>query len=119
MTHRRTLLLLVLPQLAAAWISTSIGSRRLLQKTHLQAGFGASKAEKEVKLKPKQQWDRYLKMKSLERVAVAVRKSDDEEWLEVGHVKMEGGDANLAVARQRALIAEVSKGKFVNKAVAV
>jgi hypothetical protein len=73
------------------------------------AGFGAdSRAEnkKEAKLKPKQQWDRYLDLKESVAVPAGVRVAQD--WLEVGHVKSkESVTTALAVARQRALIVEV------------
>ena len=90
--------------------------------THLNAGFGAaggsSKKNKqtktESKLKPKQQWDRYctdLKKETARRVAVRVAGDgeEDNEWLGVGNIKSEGGKyTEVAVARQRALIVDVS-----------
>jgi hypothetical protein len=77
-----------------------------------------------TKLKPKQQWDRYLDLKRETKIRVAVRckteqKNDDdgdsvsssqseEEWLEVGRVKSKDDKyTELAVVRQRAIIAEV------------
>ena len=83
-------------------------------------GFGAGgkeKPKKLVKLKPKAQWDRFLAMKGANRVRVAVRTTntdaDDSEWLEVGHVKsVDDAHTALAVARQRALIAEHAKRLF-------
>jgi hypothetical protein len=65
-----------------------------------------------VALKPKQQWDRYLTMpkthKDAATVRVAVRKQQQDEWLEVGAVRLQPGvDAAAAVARQRSLIADV------------
>jgi len=76
------------------------------------AGFGApdKKPKKEPKIKPKAQWDRYTDMKKEPIVRVAVRKDgDDEEWLEVGRVRSkDNAFTEIAVARQRALIADVS-----------
>lgn len=79
----------------------------------LKAGFGSGdpKKKKEIKLKPKQQWDRYtgdLKKQKPYRVAVKAEGKDSDEWLEVGNVKsIDGAYTKAAVARQRALIAEV------------
>jgi len=80
--------------------------------TALYAGFGggggAAKDKKEIKLKPKQQWDRYTALKKETSYKVAVKPGDGDEWLEVGAVKSQGSDkTEIAVARQRALIAEV------------
>lgn len=92
--------------------------------TRLFAGFGGgggkSKKKKggssssEIKLKPKQQWDRYNSFKGEARFQVAVRVvggdggDSNGEWLEVGHVRSEKSQhTEAAVARQRALIAEV------------
>ena len=64
------------------------------------------------KLKPKQQWDRYSDMKTESKIPVGIRIKDepDEEWLEVGRVRSkEGAYTSVAVALQRALIAEVSR----------
>lgn len=70
-----------------------------------------------VTLKPKQQWDRYSDMKKEKKIRVAVRPSSSDssvtstsetEWLEVGNVKSkEDKYTELAVVRQRAIIAEV------------
>lgn len=68
------------------------------------------KIEKEIKLKPKQQWDRYSDFKREPKVQVAVRIQDGEsdEWLIVGRVKSkESKYTEAAVFRQRAIIAEV------------
>lgn len=79
----------------------------------LKAGFGSGgpKKNKEQKLKPKAQWDRYtdsLKKETPYRVAVKAVGKETEDWLEVGNVKSKGGEyTKAAVARQRALIAEV------------
>ena len=77
------------------------------------AGFGAApsnKKKKEIKIKPKAQWDRYTDMKKVPVVRVAVQKTgQDAEWLEVGRVRAKDEVATeVAVARQRALIADVS-----------
>ncbi len=72
---------------------------------------GAKKgAEKEKKLKPKQQWDRYSDFKREPKFAVGVRIKDDDsvEWMEVGRVKSKDSQyTEAAVFRQRAIIAEV------------
>jgi hypothetical protein len=68
-----------------------------------------------IKLKPKQQWDRYLSFKNEPKIRVAVRVMGDDdmlddEWLEVGRVRTTKKElTKLAVARQRAIIAEVSQ----------
>lgn len=67
---------------------------------------------KETKLKPKQQWDRYSELKREPKIQVAVRIKDDEsdEWLEVGRVKSKDSQyTEEAVFRQRAIIAEHAK----------
>lgn len=75
------------------------------------AGFGSpsKQPKKEPKLKPKAQWDRYTDMKKEPMVRVAVRKNGDDEWLEVGRVRSkDSAFTEIAVARQRAVIADVS-----------
>lgn len=69
-------------------------------------------AEKEKKLKPKQQWDRYSDLKREPKIYVGVRiKGDDSgEWMEVGRVKSKDSQyTEAAVFRQRAIIAEHAK----------
>jgi hypothetical protein len=85
------------------------------------AGFGGAslskKQDKKPKLRAKSQWDRYLDMKQCKKVTVGVRiKGDDDssssitDWVEVGRVRSEGDkQIEVAVARQRALIAEHGK----------
>lgn len=90
----------------------------------LSAGFGgggavSSKNNKknktksksaETKLKPKQQWDRFVELKDEPNVAVAVRIEGTDEWLGVGVVKSQGSKYTpQAVFRQRALIVEHAK----------
>jgi hypothetical protein len=89
-------------------------------KTSSSSGGGGGKGEEKkrskevaVKLKPKQQWDRYLSFKNEPKIRVAVRVVGDDvvsdEWLEVGRVRTTMKHlTELAVARQRAIIAEVS-----------
>jgi hypothetical protein len=97
-----------------------------------KGGFGgaANSSSKEVKLKPKQQWDRYTALKKKTAVKVAVRVvsapaattataaatedsadsagASKDNWLHVGSVKSSASvGIEMAVARQRALIAEV------------
>jgi hypothetical protein len=96
------------------------------------AGFGdsssasSSSSNIEVKLKPKQQWDRYVALKKEKSIKVGVKiilpsnsnddstddvtttSSSSNNWLEVGAVKCDPSIAiDVAVARQRALIVEV------------
>jgi hypothetical protein len=77
-------------------------------------GFGGSDsatAKKEIKLKPKQQWDRYIALKKETPIKVGVKvvsTEADSNWLEVGSVRSQADiPSDVAVARQRALIAEV------------
>ncbi len=73
-------------------------------------GGSSGGTEKEAKLKPKQQWDRYSAFKKEPKILVGVRCKEDEsdEWLEVGRVRSKDSQyTELAVARQRAIIAEV------------
>jgi hypothetical protein len=90
----------------------------------LMAGFGKGSEKKDIKLKPKQQWDRYigdeLKASKIVRVGVHVitdRSSDGEagvvEWMEVGTVKSKDDSyTETAVIRQKALIADHSRRMF-------
>jgi len=86
------------------------------------AGFGggasSSKKQKKKKgggaklpkLKAKSQWDRYADLKQCQKVIVSVRIKGEESWMEVGRVKSANDEfTEVAVARQRALIAEHSK----------
>eukprot|EP01082_Thalassiosira_pseudonana_P006708 g6115.t1 g6115 contig20:831730-832702(-) len=87
----------------------------------LKAGFGgggtsAKKDKKKSggaslpKLKAKSQWDRYADLKSCEKIQVGVRIKGTEEWMQVGRVRSENDAfSEVAVARQRALIAEHAK----------
>jgi len=68
---------------------------------------------KEIKLKPKQQWDRYAEFKREPKIQVGVRIKDDDEWLAVGRVKSKDSEyTEAAVFRQRAIIAEHAKRLF-------
>jgi hypothetical protein len=96
------------------------------------AGFGAAPKKgdkkKSKELKPKQQWDRYLALKTSEGFAVAVRvvastpspTSDDLiGWMQVGIVKSEGNAyTEEAVMRQRPLIAEHARRVYPLKVLA-
>lgn len=97
------------PRLVSAPSTLSLG----------MAGFGgapSSKKNKELKIKPKAQWDRYTDMKKVPMVRVGVRKTDTDDWLEVGRVRAKDTvTTEIAVARQRALIADVSKCVFVSR----
>jgi hypothetical protein len=68
-----------------------------------------------IKLKPKLQWDRYSALKNADKAQVGIRLTNDDagatssDWLEVGRVKIKDSEnVPLAVAIQRAIIAEVS-----------
>lgn len=78
----------------------------------MMAGFGAAKepSKKEPRLKPKAQWDRYSDLKKEPTIRVAVRVTKEgEEWLEVGRVRSKDNQyTEVAIARQRAVIADVS-----------
>lgn len=73
------------------------------------------KNAKEIKLKPKQQWDRYAEFKREPKIQVGVRikEDDSDEWLEVGRVKSkDSANTEFAVFRQRAIIADHAKRLF-------
>ena len=85
-------------------------------KSKKKSGFGG-KVKNEIKdndskLKPMQQWNRYKDLKGEPKIRVGVRIIGDDEnkdWLEVGRVKSkESKYTEMAVFRQRAIIAEVS-----------
>ena len=96
-------------------------------ESSLNAGFGggsnnnqkkkkkSSSTGADAKLKPKQQWDRYSELKRENKIRVGVRIVGEEndkhdEWLEVGRIKSkENKYTEMAVYRQRAIIAEHSK----------
>lgn len=117
--------------LVSAWVGgglpgQSSPSRTIQQRAGVDVvvlragGFGGDAGGKKnpkklAKLKPKAQWDRFLGMKGSNRVRVAVRttNTDENEWLQVGHIKSVNDEFTaLAVARQRALIAEHAKRLF-------
>lgn len=90
--------------------------------TSLGAGFGASASAGSAKnnndgnkLKPKQQWDRYMNdLKKMDKIRVGVRveggEGENNDWIEAGHIKsLDNLYTEVAVVRQRALIADVSK----------
>ena len=83
------------------------------------AGFGKDSGKKEIKLKPKGQWDRYKSddLKGSKIVRVGVHVVDTEagviEWMEVGTVKSkDDAYTEIAVIRQKALIADHSRRMF-------
>ena len=93
------------------------------------AGFGGGASTKKqkkkggakvAKLKAKSQWDRYGDLKGCEKITVGVRmiKGDDDdssnEWMEVGRVRSVDDEyTEVAIAKQRALIAEHSKRLYI------
>lgn len=91
------------------------------------AGFGAApkkddKKKGDVKLKPRQQWDRYADLKGADSVAVGVRVLEStspvklpegQEWFSVGTVKsQDNAYTEAAVIRQRLLISEHARRLF-------
>ena len=85
-------------------------------KSKKKSGFGG-KVKNEIKdndskLKPMQQWNRYKDLKGEPKIRVGVRiigDDDNKDWLEVGRIKSkESKYTEMAVFRQRAIIAEVS-----------
>jgi hypothetical protein len=102
--------------------STGTGSSRSRSSSalYLAGGFGGGGAAADKKkkgastvstaLKPKQQWDRYSDLKKEDKIRVATRIVGEEGWLDVGRIKSKDNlYTEIAVARQRALIAEVSR----------
>jgi hypothetical protein len=106
----------VLSSSTRPWLATPLAAAK--GGSNKKTGFGSGSSSSETKLKPKAQWDRYkidLKKESKFRVAVRPILTDSEatasEWLEVGSVKSLNNDyTEYSVARQRALIVEVSCG---------
>mmetsp|Transcript_16466 Transcript_16466/g.25695 ORF Transcript_16466/g.25695 Transcript_16466/m.25695 type:complete len:202 (-) Transcript_16466:109-714(-) len=106
------------PQRGAPCFSVR-ASNHQSSSTLQMAGFGSSKAtnkkSKLKPLKPKQQWDRYGDFaKSSTNFAVGVRvvgRDDcEQEWLRIGYVNSkDDSNIELAVSRQRSLIAEHAK----------
>jgi hypothetical protein len=109
--------------LVASCLSVEAFSPILLKQNQsvlFAGGFGAGGSTKSdgkksssslSKLKPKQQWDRYLDMKGTVKVPVGVRMKEDDSdaWIQVGYVRSkDDAYTEIAVAMQRALIAEVS-----------
>jgi hypothetical protein len=105
-------LLLVCFEMSHAFVSPPSFACKKQSSPLMMAGFGASKEplKKEIKLKPKAQCDRYASLKKELIVRVAVRVvRDGEDWLEVGRVRSKDNQyTEIAVARQRAIIADVS-----------
>jgi len=100
-----------------SYVSASlVEQKRFPSGVTLKAGFGGDgQKKKAAKIKPKQQWDRYGKLKREQRYLVSVRviSDDDSDWLEVGSVKSKGNEyTDIAVARQRALISEHARRLF-------
>merc|ERR1719287_409904 len=116
----------------APTITTTTSSRSTTSSLSM-AGFGGGaspsaakkgkKSKKTVgalpKLKAKTQWDRYLtdlKTSKSATVGVRIKSSTDDtanEWMEVGRVRSATDEYEMAIARQRALIAEHSKRLYV------
>lgn len=89
--------------------------------TALLAGFGGGASKnggkkapsKQAKLKPKQQWDRFIdSLKGTAKMPVGVRMKEDDsdEWIRVGAVRSkDDAFTAISVAMQRALIADVRR----------
>jgi predicted lactoylglutathione lyase len=81
-----------------------------------KSGFGGMNKneikDNDGKLKPMQQWNRYKDLKGEPKIRVGVRiigDDDNKDWFEVGRIKSkESKYTEMAVFRQRAIIAEVS-----------
>jgi len=102
---------------SVGYISRGASTQKGITPSSLHAGFGggaaSSKKKQETKLKPKQQWDRYVDLKQEERVAVGVQIDGTDEWLDCGWVKSQGSKyTSDAVFKQRVLIAEHAKRLF-------
>ena len=106
---------IVAVQIGAFAPPPSLGVRRAASPI-MMAGFGGDSKKggkkkqknKEPKLKPKTQWDRYAALKTATMVKVAVRTSEEGEWFEVGRIKSkDNAMTEIAVAKQRVMIAEV------------
>jgi hypothetical protein len=129
--HNHCLYFLTTSQLATA-SSTSIyagfgntNEKKKKQKkdsgTSGSSSSSSSNNNNVVKLKPKQQWDRYMNdLKKMTGIIVGVRvmiTTDDDStstnakiaWIPVGRIKsIDDKYTDFAIARQRALIADVS-----------
>jgi hypothetical protein len=87
------------------------------KKNNKKKGGSSNNNKKDVKLKPRQQWDRYVDLKASDSVRVAVRIIDinidsseqqqQHQWIHVGAVKSkDNAYTEAAVIRHRVLIAE-------------
>lgn len=126
---QRCVLLLLLVASTDAFTVGPRSTASLVRNSSLQmAGFGAApkkdKKKMDIKLKPKQQWDRYVDLKGSEIVTVAVRVLDAEkspadaktEWYQVGTVKSkDNAYTEAAIMKQRLLIAEHSRRLYPAK----
>ena len=111
----RLLSLLLLPLLLHSCLWLVLGEEAAARKLKKSA----SKKATPIKLKPKQQWDRYSEFKREDKVPVAIRLTDTSstsssssppDWLEVGRIKSKDNQyTQAAVALQRAIIAEHGK----------
>uniref|UniRef100_A0A7S1YEK3 Uncharacterized protein n=1 Tax=Grammatophora oceanica TaxID=210454 RepID=A0A7S1YEK3_9STRA len=90
-----------------------IGQQRRCTTLSMAGGFGTPSKKggsDRAKVRPKQQWDRYKKMKKDKLVRVAVRVDGQGDWLEVGRVKSQGSEyTEFALAVQKSLIIEHSR----------
>lgn len=86
------------------------------------AGFGGAGSSKKgnkkgtstPRLKPKPQWDKYLKLKNASSVKVAMRVANEGnevgQWFEIGTIKSEENKfTEVAVALQKGIISEHAK----------
>lgn len=104
----------VVSSASTSFHQTSPQSKTQLSMAGFGGGGGSSKKNKKgaslPKLKAKTQWDRYADLKKSQKIVVGVKISGEEEWLEVGKVRSENDEHTLvAIARQRALIADHAK----------
>ena len=74
----------------------------------------ANSSSKPTKLKPRQQWDRFLALKTATPIRVAVQTSThSDKWYAVGEVKSKDDQyTEYAIIRQRVLMAEHARRLF-------
>mmetsp|Transcript_29912 Transcript_29912/g.63555 ORF Transcript_29912/g.63555 Transcript_29912/m.63555 type:complete len:219 (+) Transcript_29912:122-778(+) len=109
MVHRDTLSACFAGETSALFMAGFGGG-----ETSSKRGKNKKRGAKLPKLKAKAQWDRYAELKQCQKVTVGVRMKgdggDNGDWMEVGRVRSENDEfTEVAVARQRALIAEHAK----------
>lgn len=114
---KKTVSIVLVPTIATTTTPSPCTTGTSLMMAGFGGGTGSSsnrskKNTQEVKLKPKQQWDRFTALKKETRYPVAIRKTGDNDassWLEVGAVRSKDNQyTEASVVRQRGLIVDVS-----------